>query len=173
MTIECMKLDFETESKAQRKRARKKMIKPLKAKWAVYHMIRGSDNATDICHAVHLSRNNLEKLINSPAWEEALDFWFVEGLERFRVPVENEKESEQLRKQKLSLKVAEKHWREMIQNGDDLFPRDDMLLAGRSEDSNPPYQVGIEALSPPVTPRRFSFWIHDITTAIWAMGLLI
>ena len=54
---------------------RKQAINQMKVDWATYHYAHISKNVDDICKAVHISPDRLQKLMRTPYWEEALENW--------------------------------------------------------------------------------------------------
>ena len=164
--------------KTAKKRERRRTVRELKTNWAVHHMLWVSDITDDICKTIGVEKQTLYNWIESLEWEEALDFWGVEGKARFKRPVENERERHHICREIASLKYAESFWQEMIENGEDMFPPENMPIGIRNEEkvSEGFTQIGLEALptEKPLDDRhpRLRIWIHDIITllrsfAIW------
>ena len=154
-----MKLTLSADSE---KATRRREIRKLKIYWSVFHQFFISNDDVEIAAAVDITVEKLLKWRKSHAanFENAKLFWH---------PPEYSRDSQ-------SLKSASKLWTDFTHEGLDLFPTEnaiDCFLEERGLNtlrSTAENQIGLEALTP---ARRFSFWIHDITTAIFAIGLLI
>lgn len=155
---------------------RRKMVRQLKKIWAVHHMLFISDSEAEIAAAVNVGIARLQKWKQSKEWEHAVAFWTgnANTVSIVSLGTDDEESREPLRKARKSLKAAERYWKQIIQEGYDLFPQglEGFIEAHtyiRSEDEIPSNQMGLEALQP---PPRF-LWIHDITAALFAIGSLM
>ena len=80
---------------------RKQEVNRMKLDWATYHYAHISKNVDDICKAVNMSPQRLEKMMKWSEWEEALAYWLL-------MPQGD-------------LGLAERLWTEMVvENGNDL-----------------------------------------------------
>ena len=166
-----MKLTLTTElSTAERRKA----IVNLKIHWAVYHEFFISKNEAEIAAGIDVGVEKLSlwRKTRAPCFEQARAFWNQNS----------DRQNSLRRVEKNSLRPAERIWREMARRSLDLFPTEnaiDCFLEERGLQtlrSTADNQIGLEALTPPATPPatpRRLLWIHDVTTAIFAIGLLI
>ena len=165
--------------KKKKKRERRRNVREIKSLWAVHYMLFSSDIADNIARAINIEKHNLYALTETLEWEEALDFWVVEGKARFKIPVENATEREQLCRQINSLRWAESIWTDVVRNGDDLFPSENPLPPELRSEDDDIAEFGIEALQPEELPlrnftkHRFKIWIHDIVLAISSLATII
>ena len=154
-----MNINLSTEINSKN---RKREVRNMKIYWAVYHYYYVSKRDRKIAKAIGISVKNLRKWRKGhpTVFDEATEFW------------------SQTRWESGSLKKAQALWAKMIHDGLDLFPSEnaiDALLEKsglRSEETTTEefYQIGLEGLKP--RPRRF-IWIHDLTAALFAIGMLI
>lgn len=86
--------------------SRKDLTKLLKTIWGAHHFVFFSRETADISAVVNLSPQRLEKLMKSPYWKEALQYW--SGNPRFGE--ENVGD----------LKFAERLWTEMVEKGEHI-----------------------------------------------------
>ena len=86
--------------------SRKDLTKLLKTIWGAHHFVFFSRETADIASVVNLSPQRLEKLMKSPYWKEALQYW--SGNPRFGEGNVGD------------LKFAERLWTEMIEKGEHI-----------------------------------------------------
>lgn len=173
-----MKMTLPFSDRKPKKRANKHRINATKARWAVHYLFYKSDITSHIANAVNMGKTNLEKLTLTPFWEDALDFWGIEGNRRYVLPARTEAERKKLKGERKGLEATERLWTEMIIEGHDLFPSEAYYrghpILNHEEDDH--FQITVEALQTeetPAPPPRFFFWVHDAVAANFAIGLLI
>ena len=103
--------------------SRKSLTKLLKTIWGAHHFVFFSRETADIASVVNLSPQRLEKLMETPYWKEALQYW--SGNPRFGE--ENVGD----------LKFAERLWTEMVEKGEHINLVDYPDKAFQSPPDNP------------------------------------
>ena len=83
----------------------KTLTKRIKTMFGAHHYVYISDDAADIAAITNLSTEEIEALMRSPYWRDALDYW------GFRPELGD-------------LKLAQQLWTELVENASDLFPHE-------------------------------------------------
>ena len=109
-------LDLTYQTRGERRR----LVKELKIVWAVYHMLNVSDNAHDIAKAVNVPLEKLNKWVDTPQWQEALEFWGAPIC--FRQPWASRTEKVIFYIQRAEFQHVAKLWKRMVRNGEHLKP---------------------------------------------------
>lgn len=112
--LQTLNLTYQTRSE------RRCLVKELKILWAVHHMLNVSGRAQDIAEAVGVKLETLNKWVDTPQWQEALDFWGYPTC--FRRPWASRTEELIFYIQRAEFNHVARLWRRMIRNGEHLKP---------------------------------------------------